>query len=196
MTDDVGAKLRDQFWGAYQDRKYQEIYLDQYLLLTSRILLAIDVFTALFAAGGIASWWTWAQGRWAWTILIAASQIVQLIKPFLPFSKRAVCVRFFLADIKQLTVDMCNEWNRLECSPSENGYRQAIRKFEQRYTSLDNKFLAGEAVPEMKYLVERSWDIWNRFLRGRFGIEGRRYENAEHPIEAQQSTCFSTETQP
>lgn len=88
-------------------------YIALYCIETENLDWRLNVFTALVSSGAISSWVIWNQLGWLWGALIAISQIIQAIKPLIPYSERLKRLHILSADLSLLKISAEEDWYRI-----------------------------------------------------------------------------------
>jgi hypothetical protein len=79
--------MREKIWYYMIDSKFQALYLDYAVTKYQKYDRNINIFLALTSSGSIAAWAIWQDYQLIWAIIIAASNVVTIIKPYFPYSK-------------------------------------------------------------------------------------------------------------
>lgn len=80
--------VQEKYWKLMVQIKAWIFYLDIYSEESYKWDRKINVFTALVSSASIASWAIWTNYSFLWGLAIAISQVINAIKPILPFSRR------------------------------------------------------------------------------------------------------------
>ena len=83
----MNAALHKQIFNTLLDIKFKYYILG---LLTDRYFKFdrnVNIFLTLTSSGSIAAWAVWDKFTWVWALIIAISQVLNLIKPYFQFSK-------------------------------------------------------------------------------------------------------------
>jgi hypothetical protein len=80
--------IRQQIWTNLVNAKFKAIYLGYLLNRDKKISLSINIFLAIISLSSISAWTIWKIFPDLFTSLIAASNILMVIKPLLSFEKR------------------------------------------------------------------------------------------------------------
>ncbi len=91
--------MRDAFWGTLHDIKFKEFYLENYSAYAGKIDTFFSILTGLTSAASIAGWGIWQQFSWIWITLLAASQVAQVIRPLLPYSRRLTALKYLIPEM-------------------------------------------------------------------------------------------------
>lgn len=95
-------ELQERYWKELVQLKFENFYLDEYLNHSYKLDNTINIITAISSSGSIAGWAIWNDLMIVWSIIIAVSQVINAIKPYLPFSKRLKTITSMNADVSAL----------------------------------------------------------------------------------------------
>jgi len=79
--------MRERIWNNLLDIRFKAFYID---LLSSKFQKRdryINIFLALASSGSIAAWTIWKEVPIVWGLIIALSQVIQVVKPYFPYMK-------------------------------------------------------------------------------------------------------------
>ncbi|MEM5775792.1 MAG: hypothetical protein AAGU05_12395 [Anaerolineaceae bacterium] len=162
--------MQDTFWDFFTEIKYKSSYFDAYRCCARRIDNSINFFTALLSATSIANWLIWGQHPKLWSVLIGVAQIIQIAKPYLPYSKHVAALKFAIPEIQTVLRQIEEVWNRgqhleeiddLEYSKHYNDYRK-------QYDAIVQKYVGDERIPVWKCLQKEAKEDTLRFFKYRY----------------------------
>lgn len=146
--------LRDQFFILFKDIKVAHRYYCRYT--TSSVIWnnIISGICFLASAVTISSWVLWESVPFAWTIVIAASQVFAALRPLLKSSGRLSAAKYLLPEMEQLIDDLSGTWDELNYVRefSESELHEVIQQYRKRYTDTREKYAPSELFPEKKWL--------------------------------------------
>jgi hypothetical protein len=144
----VQDSMQERYWKKLTDKRYRLFYINEYYDQSVWVQRMINIFLAITSSGAIAAWAVWKQFPVIWAGIIAVSQVITAIKPYLPYEKRIEGIYEILI---QLTV-ICNEveakWFYVaNGSMTEEDINDLYYKFEKRWTDVETKNLKGDCIP-------------------------------------------------
>lgn len=80
--------IKNRIWSSLVNTKFKCFYIQYLTERYHRNNLAIRIFLAIVSLSSVAAWAIWDIIPWLWTIIIAASNILQAINPLLAFEKK------------------------------------------------------------------------------------------------------------
>lgn len=101
--------MRDKIWNYMLDSKFQSLYLDYQVSKYQKYDRNINVFLAIASSASIGAWAIWQDLQIIWATIIAASNVINIIKPYFPYSK-------YITELNEKGLSMLNlhlEYERL-----------------------------------------------------------------------------------
>jgi hypothetical protein len=68
------------------------------------------MFIALTSSASIGAWVVWQDLAWVWATIIAGSQVLSAIHPYIPFAERLKTFSLVLRDLEMLFIDAEHKW--------------------------------------------------------------------------------------
>lgn len=132
-------------------------YLDLYGENSYKWEKRINVFSAIVSSTSIAAWAIWQQLSFAWSFIIAISQVLSAIKGFLPYSRRLKSIVPFMEDLKFLYNKMEYIWFKVASGEmTEEEINEILYEFKNEYTNIENKHLKDETLLENEKFKKKS----------------------------------------
>lgn len=165
--------MREAFWSVFYDLKYKQFYLETYRTHAERINNAILVLGAIASASTIAGWKIWEAHAFMWSIILAIAQIVQVVKPYMPYAKRLQGAQYALPEVRELLIEIEHAWNRCgvihTCSDDE--YNDLIQQYRKQYRAIENKYMSGFNLPIVETVQETAIEQRDSYFRRHYNIE-------------------------
>jgi hypothetical protein len=151
------AQLR--FWKEFYQLKVHVNYVELHLQRTEMIDRSLKMFLAISSSASIGAWVIWKELAILWACVIAASQVVNIVRSYLPYKERLKALSGLLGDIEELVIYMEMKWIEVssgKLSDEEiNKLRYDIRM--KKHKSLKKHF-PGTVIPENKKLLSKAED--------------------------------------
>lgn len=165
--------MKDKCFAVFAELKHQEIYMECYREYATRIDIGISCATSLAAAGSIAGWAIWSQLPYLWPVIIAISQVIQVVKPYFPYATRLAALKYLIPETRDLLLDFEHEWDELDIDEgaSEDRYVELSDRYQKLYLSSESKYLGNGYLPDKKRLSKKT----EKLCRSHFS---RRYSSA------------------
>ena len=146
--------LHAQFADFLETLTFQRIYAQRYQTKAKNINAFISGASTISTAGSIAGWSLWDTYPTLWACIIAVSQIVQVIKPLMPFAKRTVALTGYIHKANNFAYEVESRWNRIWSG--EPITADELRSMKTKLEALENKFFSGDEIPSHKSIMLRS----------------------------------------
>ena len=149
--------MQEKYWRYMVQIKAWIFYLDLYGENSYKWEKRINVFSAIVSSTSIAAWAIWQQLSFAWSFIIAISQVLSAIKGFLPYSRRLKSIVPFMEDLKFLYNRMEYTWFKVASGEmTEEEINEILYEFKNEYTNIENKHLKDETLLENEKFKKRS----------------------------------------
>lgn len=99
-----------RYWNLMKELKVHVIYLHNYAAQSEWRDKAVNIFLAITSSSSIAAWAIWQRYQLVWAIIIALSQVVTAIKPFLPYKQRMKSISELNDHIQELSLECEKNW--------------------------------------------------------------------------------------
>jgi hypothetical protein len=164
--------MQELYWNKMTDKRYQLIYINEYYDQCIRIQRMINIFLAVTSSGAIAAWAVWKGFPVIWAAIIAVSQVITAVKPYLPYEKR---IDGLYDIINQYTI-ICNEMEAKWFYVSkglitEEQINEQITQCEKRWTDVGAKSLKGDNIPADDRLAEIAEEKKNSYFEINFNVK-------------------------
>jgi len=152
-----------QYWDMMVITRFRIIYCEKYEHYLRVIDGWLTFIPMVITALTIAAWSSIPERITLWVFIIALAQVVQLIKPMLPYSQRMTAIHFYLPELRTLAVAFEYRWNcQDECSIGELAV--ALRDDKLRFVDLETKFIGSETIPGVKKLRNIAMDEAEQYM--------------------------------
>lgn len=105
-----GVVLRDELFSYYVEIGHTMYYYKHYIMASKRTENLYSSFLLLASAWGIGTMALWEKIPAAWAIILFLAQVLQTIKPLMPFSKREEALRYIVQDYEQIFNEIWELW--------------------------------------------------------------------------------------
>jgi len=130
-----------RYWHLLAEMRIHVFYLHRYAADSEWWDKATNIFLALTSSASIAAWAIWKEFAFIWTTLIALSQVVTAVKPFLPHKQRL-----------KGAVSLCNQLQMIALAMEKDWFSVAEgRLTEEDIHNLTVKYRAQSAAAEQTH---------------------------------------------
>lgn len=148
--------MQNRYWNYMKEIKFDMFYLDLYAERSYMWNKLINIFTAVASSTSIAGWAMWQQHSFVWAIVIAASQVINAIKEWLPYRKRLKLIEMFIKNLSLLFNEIEYNWFIVASGDmTEEEINELLYHFKDEYTKMENEYMKGEILPDNKKFIEK-----------------------------------------
>lgn len=153
ITVDVQA----QFWQEMVTLKRDARYVDLCLARTERVDRGIKAFLAIAASSSIAGWAVVQQYAAVWASIVALSQVMQVIKEYLPYKNRLKALAALSVDLNALSLVAEDQWYKVSVGRMYDDDIHDLRiTLKRKKMSAVQKAFPVAGLPENKKCTERA----------------------------------------
>lgn len=140
---------QERYWNLLKELKAQVVYLHSYAASDEFKDKSINVFLAIASSSSIAAWAIWKEHQIVWAFIIAVSQVVTAVKPFLPFRQRLKAVAELNTHIQAIFLNAEQGWYKVsEGLLSEEEIHNETSRFKDKILSAERSCLNGTLLPK------------------------------------------------
>lgn len=162
--------MRDNIWYSLVDVKFRAIYLDECSRLANLIGQVYTIFLAFVASSSVATWAVWKEYPTIWAIIVGISQLLHIMKSYVPFIKRGSDYRDMSNEFESLYLRFEKLWYKLEQRSIDYNEKTQEEFYTLREEELDIFKRHKEHPPRFKWLITKSRkeidNTLRRFLKG------------------------------
>lgn len=162
---------QEKYWRELDQMKVQVIYLELYLQRTVSIDRYINMFLAVTSSGSIASWVIWKELSFVWAGIIATSQALNVIKAYLPYSKRLKSLQGITNDLEAIFLSMEDNWFDVsEGRLTDEEIHKLHMRFKEKRRQTIQKHLGPNPLPDCPKFWEQSKDLTREYFTNFYNI--------------------------
>lgn len=128
--------VQEQYWKELYQLKTHIAFIERQLEKSESIDRTFKIILAIASSASIGAWVIWSQLSWVWASIIAFSQVVSAINPFLPYKNRIKAYSQLLNELEELMIQAEFKWHSIsegELTATEiNKARFEIRLAKQK----------------------------------------------------------------
>lgn len=161
--------MQERYWKKLTDKRYQLFYISEYYDKCVRVQRIINIFLALSTSGAIAAWAVWKELPIIWAGIIAISQVVTAIKPYLPFEKRIEGIYDIISQYSVICNELESKWFYIaKGALTEEEINDLYYTFEKRWTDIESKSLKGDSIKSDDRLAEIANEKKELYFKNQF----------------------------
>jgi hypothetical protein len=140
--------MQERYWRRLTDKRYRLFYISEYYDQCVRLQRIINIFLAVTSSGAIAAWAIWKDLPVLWAGVIAVSQVITAIRPYLPYEKRIEGIYDILIQLTAICNEVEAKWFYVSNgSLTEEEINNLYYGFEKRWSDIEAKGLKGDSIP-------------------------------------------------
>ncbi len=126
----------------------------------------IQIFLAVVSNGSIAAWVVWSKAQFIWAFIIALSQLVNAIKPYLPYQRRIRNLEPFKLELTNLLLRMEGKWYEIiEGQLNTQEIYTLTIEIKQEKANLESRYLSTTPLPENKKYLDKAQQKANNYFK-------------------------------
>jgi len=148
---------QERYWKELYQLKVHVVYLELYLNDADFKDKGINIFLACTSSGSIAGWAVWREIAIVWAIIIAMSQVVTVVKNFLPYKARIKAVSSLIHDLEDVLLRAEEKWFDVsEGRLTEEEINKLRFDIRTKKTNALKKYLGTSTLPTRQKLFEKA----------------------------------------
>lgn len=152
-------------WKQLYRMKTHAVYLELLLAKTETIDRGIKIFLALVSTGSIASWAVWKDAQFLWGFLIAASQVLNAIRPYLPYKERMKALSALARELDELAIHTEIKWLEVAAGElTDKEMRKLHADMLTKASSAAQKHFPNNSIPNNPALMQLAEATATKYL--------------------------------
>lgn len=162
---------QERYWREMDQLKVHIFYLEEYLEKTIKIDRGIKIFLAVASSGSIAGWAIWQHISFVWGGIIAASQIVNSVKEYLPYSKRLKALQGITNDLEALFLNFESRWfDVAEGNLTNEEIHKMHMMFKEQRRLIIQKHLGVNPLPHKEHFMRKAIESTRLYFSNSYGF--------------------------
>lgn len=126
--------MKKKIWATLNNVKFKGYCLDLLIDKYQKIDRNINIYLAVASSGSIAAWAIWDQFPMIWGVVIATTQVITVIKPYIPYFKYVKELKGKSLKLENLNLELERLWYY------HNNKKISDEEIETRYFELKKDF--------------------------------------------------------
>ena len=136
------------YWNNLVQLRAGVYYLQAYQIYSEKWNTWIQGFLAITSSASIGGWAIWDEYGMYWGVLIAASQVVNAVKGFLPFQRRAKDIGSLNIEQEKLALEAESKWfSVFEGELTDENIFNLVTDLKQRKLEASHKHFKDQPLP-------------------------------------------------
>ena len=104
---------QEQYWRELYQLKVHVNYVELLLEGSESVDRTLKIILAISASTSIGAWAIWSQFSWVWASIIALSQVIAAVNPFLPYKERIRNYSALLHEFEEILIQAEFKWHAI-----------------------------------------------------------------------------------
>lgn len=167
---DDPSPYQDRYWKELFESRVHVNYLELYMEHSEFIDKSTNIFLAVTSSSSICGWAIWNQYSFIWAIIIAASQLINAIKQFLPFKLRLKVIAAILKELEELMTFSEMKWfDVAEGNLTDEEINRLQYEVRSKKIKILQKHLGINTLPEKPKLFEKAQEMAITYIKNFYG---------------------------
>jgi hypothetical protein len=114
------TRQADLYWRQIEQLKAAAVYIRLYRNRMARRVRAVEILKAVASSGAIAGWFASDSYKLLWGCIIAAAQLLDVLKGVFPFARLHKQAASLTVALELLLIDAEDEWEKIHIGKIEN----------------------------------------------------------------------------
>lgn len=161
--------MQERYWKMMTQLKYDYYYLEGHFSLSVNIDRGLKIFLIFCSCSSIASWAIWSEYVFVYAIIIAASQVFQIVNEFLPYKSRIDEIRRYSTKLECIYSQIEKMWFEVaEGNLSNENVNDLIYEFKDDISIINKEFLMIDSLPDIKKISDKADRLKNLYYTNNF----------------------------
>ena len=167
-----GNPYQEKYWTEMVQLKAHVLYLDEYLVRTERMDRTISMFLAIASSASIGTWAVWQKYQLVWAFIIAFSQVLNAVKPYLPYKKRLETLSGLRRDFEEILLLVERRWYDVaEGNLSQEQIHELHSEIREKKSRAQHKHLGLSPLPGNVRFMEKAEQEATLYFRNFYRME-------------------------
>ena len=165
----MSSHYQQRYWSQLKECKVHVIYLHLYAAHSEWWDKAINIFLAITSSTSIAAWALWQKYQLAWAIIIALSQIITAIKPFLPYKQRLKAICELNDKVQEISLEFEKNWFPVaEGELEEREIHNLLISLREKTSLAERRVLKNTVLPKKEKILRKAENETDKYLQSNY----------------------------
>ncbi|HAQ56690.1 MAG TPA: hypothetical protein DCR44_04760 [Acholeplasmatales bacterium] len=148
--------MKNQYWNFLTQCHFEVLFIEAHKNRSLRLQRAMNIFIAVASSGGIAAWAIWEDLWILWVLILAAFQVLTVIRPQLPTDKRVETLGKLGAVLSIQYLSMEQHWLAISNGTlTDAEVHKMYYEFLPAWNNAKAELLKSDVLPEPKTLIDQ-----------------------------------------
>lgn len=168
MTD--SNQYQRRYWTELFELRVHVNYLELYMEESELKDKSINIFLAVTSSSSICGWAIWNKYGFIWAVIIAASQLINAVKQFLPYRTRLKATSGIMRELEELSIFAEKKWfDVAEGKLTEEEINKLQFEIRSKKTKAIQKHLGMNTLPEKGKLFREAKQSAEIYINNFYG---------------------------
>lgn len=161
--------MREKIWSNFIRTKYQALYLSHFNAHIRTFDRIANIIIAIASSGTIGAWLIWKQYPIIWASILGISQVINIIKPLLPYLKDKEALAESYIFYETLHLDYERLWIEYEADEDEQTATSKYLQLKDKELQVIDK-LKSIKVNNYKKIERLARIEWANYLQSNYNV--------------------------
>jgi len=162
-----------RYWELLKELKTHVIYLQIYASRSDNWDKTINIFLAITSSSSIAAWAIWQKYQIIWAVLIALSQVITVIIPFLPHKKRLKAISELNDKIQEISLECEKNWFSVsEGLFTEKEIHELTISLKDKSFKAEKRYLKNLVLPKKNTILSQAEEDADLYFTNNYLLKG------------------------
>ncbi|MDB5763945.1 MAG: hypothetical protein JWQ21_2940 [Herminiimonas sp.] len=159
------------YWKELFQLKVHGHYVECFLRQSENWDKSLSMFLAICSSASIGAWVVWKDYAQVWGLVIAISQIIQAVRPFLPYHERIKCLAVLRNSYAELFVFADSRWPNIAAGETATAEIAKLRMdIRGRKLQYEQKAFPSSGLPDSNEFLEKSTQTAEKYFSNFYGV--------------------------
>ena len=168
MTD--SNQYQRRYWTELFELRVHVNYLELYMEESELEDKSINIFLAVTSSSSICGWAIWNKYGFIWAVIIAASQLINAVKQFLPYRTRLKATSGIMRELEELSIFAEMKWfDVAEGKLKKEEINKLQFEIRSKKTKAVQKHLGNNTLPKKEKLFNKAKKRAETYINNFYG---------------------------
>ena len=148
--------IQNLIWKLLYKTKMHSIYLESVRAEDEQIDRNFKIVLAIASSGSIAGWAVWQDYSYIWAVVVAISQVLNVIRPIMPYKERMKALSSLAPELRELSIDMEVKWLLIkEGELTDEEMRKFYADMLKKIARAERKYICSITIADNEKLLEK-----------------------------------------
>lgn len=155
---------QEKYWELIKQVRFELYYIDEYIRDTNRTENWVNGTMAVASNASIGGWVVWQKLSLVWAGIIAASQVINALRPLLPYTKRLKLLQEIHGEMSKLSLDVESHWFGISRGDfTDTEIHSKLFELKRKQEDVYSRHLSNHVLPKkfkLEVLANASVDLY------------------------------------